>query len=258
MISSVQITRRYALVSLLLASLLGHGAAARADMSVSPMRLAIERGERTAAVTVTNPSGEAVRFQVRGFAWGELPGQPVKLTPADDLIAFPTIGTLEAHESRVIRVGVTGTASDAERSYRLVVTELPPPQTAAAPGPAAITFRTAFNIPVFLEPQRPASHLVATGAALRGSRLSFSIDNDGNAHERLQSVEVTGLDATGASLFTTSVDGWYVLAHSRWEGSAAIPATACGRVRSVRLVAKSETKASGATWTVPATTSDCT
>jgi fimbrial chaperone protein len=241
---------------LLLASLLGHGAVARADMSVSPMRLAIERGERTTAVTVTNPSGEAVRFQVRGFAWSAAPGHPIELTPSDDLVVFPTIGMLGAHQSQVIRVGITRAPSEVERNYRLVVTELPPPQGGTTQR-IGVTFRTAFNIPLFLEPQRPASHLVATGATLTQSTLSFAIDNDGSAHEKLQNVVVTGLDASGGSLFTTSVDGWYVLAHSRWEGAAKIPATACGRVRSVRLAATGESKASPLEWALPISPSGC-
>jgi hypothetical protein len=84
--------------------------------------------------------------------------------------------------------------------------------------------------------------------------LSFSVKNDGNAHALLRTVDVTGFDAGGAVLFTSQLDGVYVLAHDRLDAVVDIPAAKCASVRSVRLAVTGD---SSATWTLAAETSEC-
>jgi fimbrial chaperone protein len=134
-------------------------AAAADTFAVSPVRISIPSGDRSEAVTVTNGSDGPVRFQVTGFAWAQRPDGATELTPSEDLIIFPTLATVAAHQSQVIRIGVVGASSDTERTFRIFLRQLPEPNTAQNPARASITIRTRYSIPVFLEPPRPASHL---------------------------------------------------------------------------------------------------
>lgn len=241
-------------LSLLLGSVALLPAGAQQALTVNPTHVSIPWRNRSSAVTVTNGSDEDLQLEVAAFDWEQRPDGTMKLTPSDDLVVFPLLVTLRPQQSQLIRVGVTSSPAAVERTFRLLIKELPPAQIPGT-SQASITIRTAFSVPIFVEPPKPAGHLVAIDATVKQDSLSFSVTNSGNAHTLVRKVAVTGLDARGTALFTTTLDGWYVLAQGRRDFATSVPAGKCPDVRSVKLVVTAAESSSS--WTLPVESTGC-
>jgi fimbrial chaperone protein len=119
---------RHAAFALALALASGLGGRARAgDLEVNPVRVALSRGARSAVVAVRNAGTEATRLEVRIYAWEQSPSGEMKLTPTEEVVAFPPLLQLGPGERRNVRVGAKVEPGAAEKAYRLFVEEMPPP-----------------------------------------------------------------------------------------------------------------------------------
>src|SRR4051812_25119627 len=96
-----------------------------ADFQVNPVRLDLNDKTRTALLTVHNQSPEPVRIQVSMFQWTQDTRGRMELTPTRDLSFFPSLMTVEPDQSRNIRVGGLVSSGATEKSYRIIVEQLP-------------------------------------------------------------------------------------------------------------------------------------
>lgn len=81
-------------------------------------------------MTVSNRGDAAVTLQVRGFTWTQEGGED-RLVPVTDVIVAPAIFSLAAGGAQVVRALVQAPAADRERTYRLLIDELPGARTGA-------------------------------------------------------------------------------------------------------------------------------
>jgi fimbrial chaperone protein len=154
----------------LLACVAPSGAAHAEGLQVAPVSVTIP--ERSGVVWLNNGSERALRAQVRVFRWHQDSGED-ELVETEDLVASPPFVEIAPGGEQVIRLVRFGTGADGEaceRSYRIIVDELPPAESDAAAG---LQYVLRYSVPVYLtnpacdETQQPA--------------LSWNIQTDGDA-----------------------------------------------------------------------------
>src|SRR5512141_1630359 len=71
---------------------------------VTPIQVELS-GKSSALLTLTNESGQPLRFQISAFSWSQAPNGDMQLNPTQDISFFPSLLTLKAGEERKVRVG---------------------------------------------------------------------------------------------------------------------------------------------------------
>lgn len=212
-------------------------AVAEGGLSVHPTQLKFTKKVRAGALTLRNDDAQPRRYEVSVMAWAEVPDGHMRLEPSSELLVFPSLFVLAPGEERLLRVATAAEPEGPERPYRVFVEELPPEPSAAA-SEGAVRVRTRVGLPVFVAATEGAAELVlATVGAAKGT-VGFSIENQGTAHVRVESVGLVARDEAGRSLLELSWPGWYVLAGGRRDYSTPLSAAICGQVRTIEVLAK--------------------
>lgn len=167
---------------------LAPAAADAASLGISPLRLDLRPDQRVASVTVRNDDARPVMIQVRTYAWTTTPAT-ADLQPTRDVLAVPAITTIAPGEQQVVRVAFRGhAAGDAEAAFRLIIAEVPAADTGTS---AAVRIALAFSLPIFVTP--PGAAPDARWSMVRGpTGLALRVTNQGNAHLRVRSIELSG------------------------------------------------------------------
>ncbi len=205
--------------------------------SVNPVSVQLGAGVTNSVVTVNNSGPDTIRFQIKGYAWDESPQGDIKLTASADLVAFPTLFTLEGGQSRKLRLGSTVAPGATEKAYRAIVEELPPlGAVVAPPGKGeSIIVRTRIGLPVFIRPANVVVKAEISSPAIKQSTLAFDVDNTGTVHFIATKVRVHATSASGAAVFGHEFDGWYVLAGGKRSFSVPVPADACAKIAKMSI-----------------------
>jgi P pilus assembly chaperone PapD len=217
--------------------------AAPPAFKIDPITVTLAQGDNSALVSVINQGDTKIRFQITGSAWHQSADGHTELEPAPSLVFFPTVFTVDADETKRIRVGVTTSAADVERAYRLTIAQLPPLEQVIAPSKgAAVNTLLRVSIPVFVAPNAPpAAGYDITQPVMSDGALRFEFVNTGNVHVLLNGVEVVGKNATGNTTFDYKGNAWYVLAGGRRDFSFALHHAACTATRTLEVSFTSET-----------------
>jgi fimbrial chaperone protein len=216
---------------LLVAVLVLSGRTAHAAVfTVAPTRIVLTASTASSLLALKNESPEPLRLQIKALAWQQTAAGDMQLTDTVDLIVFPTLLTLQPGEERKVRVAHATTVAGIEKTYRVFVEELPPASRDAQG--SSVRILTRMGIPVFLQPVAPAPKATLGDVGLAGGRLTFRLQNTGNAHFIPDRVRVRAFTATGDTLNDQTVASWYVLAGGTRQFALAFPPDVCGRIRS--------------------------
>jgi fimbrial chaperone protein len=183
---------------------------------VKPIIVNFAPGATSASVEFTNAGAAAQELEIGVDAWTSSdssdPGQPT-----DDIIASPSIFTIAPGQTQLVRLGpVRDLTGDVEHTYRLVATEIPPPNPT---GTVQTILR--MRLPVFVAPHTIAAlpltwHVVRTDPG----RLLVRATNDGNVHQRIRLLRVT----SGSRVLFDAVVAAYVLARQSRDWSIPLKA----------------------------------
>ena len=122
--------------------------------SISPIRLDLDRQNRTESISVSNDeTARKLDMQAKLMEWSQDAKGNDVYVESNDLVYFPRIFAIEKQDQRVIRVGIKVPATTVEKSYRLFVEELPPAPDPAKKG-AQVLFVLRFGVPVFVRPDK--------------------------------------------------------------------------------------------------------
>lgn len=152
------------------------GGAGAANLQISPVLIAFQPSQAAAGINLQNFGDTPLYGQVRVYTWDQQDGIDV-LTPTTDVVASPPIIEVAANSAQTIRlvrraIAPAGAAPGPERSYRILIDEIPRGDTGTG-----VAIRLQYSVPVFVMP-------AAAGAA---PALRFSIGKrDGNAVLRAQ------------------------------------------------------------------------
>jgi len=181
---------------LFLALLLSSGFANAAAVDVNPVRVDLTRTGVSAELRIRNEDSIPVSMDVVAMQWTQSDLGEDQLVPTDEVLAVPPIFTVQPGAEQIVRVAMLGKpALEAERAFRLLITELAPPEGARGSG---LTMRLQISMPVFVAPQGgsavPDIKVLSVERTEQGSYVSLR--NDGNGHVKLQSVTITGSAGT--------------------------------------------------------------
>jgi fimbrial chaperone protein len=222
-----------------------------ASFEVSPVSLSLGGGATSGVITVTNLGTDEVRLQVTGFAWGQGPDGEIQLTPSDEITFFPALVTLKGGEARKLRVGVKAQQGPLEKTYRVMVEELP---AVGGAHPGEVQVRTKMGIPVFLAPLAGAPLVRVEGVFVRKKEIAFTVRNGGTSHFVARKMTVIGHTKTGDKIFEIEKSGWYVLAGGSRNYAVDLPDKVCKLLKSIDVQIETE---DGAVMKSPLTNVSC-
>lgn len=209
------------------------------SFNVSPLRIVLSGKTSSALLEVTNESPEPVRLQLSVSAWDQKPTGEIVLEATDDIILFPPLLTIEPGEKRKIRLGAVTPRGLAEKTYRVILEELPPARSDGADA-GVIRVLTRMTIPVFLEPSRKEVSGDIAALTMRNGTASFELRNTGNTHFSVHHIQLVALDKTGQPIAKHDLEGWYILAGGKRRYEIRLPTESCRKVKTLKVDAQSD------------------
>jgi len=191
------------------------------NYSVNPINVVLSPRVSTTLLKLRNQDNSPGSFQFKVFKWEQNAQGEDKLTPTEDIILFPSLLTVESQGERQIRLGSKVPINTVEKTYRLIVEELPTKTSKTTQN--AVQILTNLSIPIFLQPSQTNQSGKMGQLAIKKGHLSFEINNTGNVNLRPQKITVQGLSATGEKIIETSVNTWYILAGNTKSYSVELP-----------------------------------
>jgi fimbrial chaperone protein len=177
------------------------------SFKVVPIKLSLDARTKTAVLKITNEGTEKVTVQLDVKEWNQDDKGIDRYNPTKDIIFFPEIVSIDKGEEWIIRIGYQGKSGAREKTYRLLVQELP----LERPGKMALRFALRFSVPIFIKPQEETKKKAIEKLELKGGRLLVRVKNSGYSHFMVSKIKARGLDES-KDLFSTEMRGWYVLA----------------------------------------------
>ncbi|MGB8839961.1 MAG: fimbria/pilus periplasmic chaperone [Aliidongia sp.] len=164
--------------------------AAAQSLEVAPVTIELAAGAMATTLSVTNHGTETTPIQVRAFVWDQQDGVD-HLTTTDDLMASPPIAQVAPEGTQVIRLVLHRPVGTIERSFRLLIDQIP-----SAEATGTVRFALRLSIPVFAE---PSAHVAAT--------LIWRVANLGNGRGELIATDTGGRHTKIRDAGLASADG---------------------------------------------------
>jgi fimbrial chaperone protein len=219
--------------------LLGIEEGRTSSFNVSPLKIVLSGKSSSALLEITNQSAESLRLQLSVSAWDQSPSGEILLGATDDIILFPPLLTVEPGELRKIRLGAVTARGAAEKTYRVVLEELPAMKSSSTGG-GQVRVLTRMTIPVFFEPSKVVSSGQIDGLTMQNATASFEIRNNGSTHFTPQHIRLTGKGAGGQAVATHEISGWYILAGGTRRFDVPLSPADCRRLKSLTVEAQTE------------------
>ena len=181
-----------------------------AGLQVTPIVLDIRQAQKSDGLWLTNTSNAAMDVQVRVFEWVQDNKTDV-LRPTPEFVASPPMIQIASGNKQFIRlVRVGQSQAPIERSYRIVVDELPL-ENAAANG---LSFALRYSIPVFIQGSNGAMPPALTWQISAGAQgdVLLTIHNSGTTRAKLS--DLTFTNAKGQTIAINKGLFGYALANS--------------------------------------------
>ena len=169
-----------------------------ANLNISPTRLTFTEQKPATLLTVTNQGTESVSVQADVKRWLQVDNADL-LQDDNDLIITPAIFKLAPGSRQIVRIGWRQTPSRAssERSWRVLLSELPAPVDPAAATDTRLRLAMRLSLPLFM----PASPLADSRLRWRwqpgetADTARLVIENQGERHARIQQVTLSSPSA---------------------------------------------------------------
>jgi fimbrial chaperone protein len=188
---------------------LGAGGARAGGLEVAPLGVDFAPGQMAQTITVANRATAPATIQVRTFEWSQ-PGGIDRLVPTDAVVASPPIVAIPPGREQVIRVLLRRPpAGAAEKSYRLMVDEIP------VPVPGQINLALHLSLPIFVVPAAPGQARIAWSARpAGGGAVELAARNDGTRRAKFDGLTIATRGGAASAAF-----GGYVLPgqEKRWR-----------------------------------------
>jgi fimbrial chaperone protein len=156
---------------------------------VQPVRIEILPSRRSAALKISNRSGEPLTVQTSVMKWSL---QDAKQTYAevDDFVLNPPIFTVAPHSSQVVRLGPRAQQFDAvEKSYRLILTEVPGPLPIGFSGTRTVL---RISVPIFIRQNAVLTNKISWEAWLESDgSITIDAENQGTSHVQFERLQLT-------------------------------------------------------------------
>jgi fimbrial chaperone protein len=158
-------------------------------INVSPITAELDFArQRTGVITVINPgAARPLPIKVSVKTWSMDSAGTDRRGATDDILVFPGQFVLAPTERRSVRLAARyKDKPDVERTYRVIVQELPIDLEGQTKQKTGVKLVTSYAIALYVRPNNPESRLLLTGVERRPDGLLFTIRNEGNAHSHLR------------------------------------------------------------------------
>ncbi|AMV72847.1 sigma-fimbrial biogenesis chaperone protein [Desulfuromonas sp. DDH964] len=203
------------------------------EWRVIPIRLDFDQRTRSGVITVTNDGEQKISFDISALAWTQDAEGKDQYAATDEVIFFPKLLTIGAHEERVIRVGIKAPAILQEKTYRLFIREQAAPQDAKG---STVAIAIQFAVPIFSAPAKTIAEGKIVDKGIVNGLATILLKNTGNVHFRVTDVALSGKDVSGDELFSKDLPGWYLLPGTSHSYAAPIPKQDCERLRNLDIL----------------------
>ncbi|MFK3737711.1 fimbrial biogenesis chaperone [Massilia sp. TN1-12] len=168
------------------ALLLAGAPAAAANLQISPVSIAFQPAQAASGINLQNYGDTPLYGQVRVYAWDQKDGVDV-LTPTTDLVASPPVIEVAAQSAQTIRlVRRAGAPAAVERTYRILIDEIPRGDAAAG-----VAIRLQYSVPVFVAGASAAAAPAVTWTLVRkDGETVLRAANGGTLHAQLGATRV--------------------------------------------------------------------
>ena len=217
-------TIRAAIAACLLA--LSCAGAAAANLQISPVSITFRAGQGASGITLQNQGDAPVYGQVRAYAWTQRDGEDV-LADTADLVVSPPIIEIAPRATQMIRLILkSGAPVPAERSFRLLIDELPRGDNAES----GVNIRLRYSVPVFAVPAGDPAPALAWSVFRQEGSWMLRVANSGALHAQLGATKLR--DAAGTEIDISKGLLGYVLAGQQrtWKLPVAQDARLDGKV----------------------------
>ena len=159
--------------------------ASATDLQVYPVRILLDPQNPTAVVTLINRGDTDTLLQLGVAAWEQDAGAD-KLTQTRDILANPGVFLLKAGEQQIARIALRVPQDVKERSYRIVVQEVPRQRIANG-----LSTVLRLLVPVFVPVPNPTVALQWEARPIPGG-VEVVAHNSGNVHVQIRAIKATG------------------------------------------------------------------
>jgi fimbrial chaperone protein len=163
--------------------------ASAADLQVYPIRIMLDPSAPTAVLTIINRGQADTLLQLSVMAWSQESGDE-KFEPTRDILANPGVFLLKGGEQQIARFALRVPQDVRERSYRIVVQEVPRQHV-----DMGLSTVLRLLVPVFVPTPNPTTGLAWSARPAAGG-IDLTARNTGNVHVQIKSIKVTA--AAGA------------------------------------------------------------
>jgi fimbrial chaperone protein len=155
------------------------------SLSVLPVNVFLQPGERAASLSLTNSGDKPTSIQARAFDWSQKDGED-QLTPSNVVVVSPPLVTIAPGSTQVVRLILRQQPKGGESTFRVILDQIPGPNE---PGVVQMVLR--LSIPVFAAPETKAAAKVQFHLEAGGDKLFLVGVNTGLSHEALHDIVVT-------------------------------------------------------------------
>jgi fimbrial chaperone protein len=190
---------------------LGVRSAGAQNLSVLPVNIFLQPGQRAASMSVTNSGDRPTSIQIRAYDWSQKSGQD-QLTPSNVVIVSPPLVTIAPGTTQVLRLILREAPVGSEATYRIILDQIPGPNQ---PGVVQMVLR--LSIPIFAAPETKVAPQVQFHLERDGDKLFLVGVNNGKSHDVLHDIVVTA--GSGRNFEPAAKVSPYLLAGAtrRWE-----------------------------------------
>ena len=179
-----------------------------ASLVVVPVRVDIEKGARSATITLTNEGSTETSVQADISEWTQDESGKDVYSDTDAIIAVPGIFTIPPGGSQIVRIGlVSEIAAPVEGAYRVFLTEIA--SAAKASEGVGIQIRLRLAVPIFVEAAIEANPvLTLVSADYQDSNLDVVLHNEGNKHVQVRRLDLKSSAFDRPSDTTSSISAY--------------------------------------------------
>lgn len=185
-------------------------------IEVAPTRLDLAPGA-TGLLYVSNRGAAPVAVQFEAFDWRQS-GNASALTPSASFIVSPPYASIAPGKQQAVRLLAAPESGVGEAAYRLLVSQLPPPDAEDANG---VRLLIQFSVPIFISDKAPPAPVLHWNAALKSGAIELTLDNSGSHAVKFAKLEL--VSSRGIPIAVPLDNELYALAgsHRLWRLPAA-------------------------------------
>ena len=184
--------------------------------NVSPIRVELSAVKPASFLTLTNNDASAKVVQVELMAWSQAEERNI-FVPSDDIVVNPPIFTVKPGKTQIVRLGLRRPIeADRELSYRLFLTEVPPPvESAAQRMSQGLQIVLRLSVPIFVSTQKSSPTLSWKAASDKDGAIHLTATNTGNMHFQIQDLKLAL--PTSSRVLAKENGAVYLLPEQSWH-----------------------------------------